>query len=300
MDRATTIEQALGVAIGDPELTVAYWLPESSRFVDAGGHDVPVATGSGTAPTAPPREGRRPVAVVRSGAAAPDLEQELSPALVVALENESLRVEADAQLAELRAAQGRIVAAGDARRRELERALHDGAQQRLTVLALRLRSLADDARAAGEPCAVELDEAVLVAREALDELRRVAHGIHPTVLENEGLPDALSTLATHARIPVQLADIAAQRAPASIEVTAYLFVSEAVEDALRRGASHAVVNVHVDLGGSDEAPTMVVSVADDGRSMPVTADRILDRVGAVGGEVANGPGMTRAELPCAS
>lgn len=293
-DRAVPIEHALRTALGDPGLTVAYWLPTSHRYVDAAGEAVaePQRDASGRLATLR-REGQ-PVAVIGYSAGAPELERELGPAFRVALENEGLRAEVEAQLAALRAARARIVAAGDAHRRDVERALHDGAQQQLTVLALRLRALADSASTTGEPVAASLDHGVELARAALDELRRVAHGIHPTVLEHEGLASALRTFATHAPLPLELDAIESQRAPASIEFTAYQFVVEAVEDAHRRHASHAAVRVVA------AESTLTVAVEDDAEKARVISERILDRVGAVGGRVVSTDGGTRVELPCGS
>lgn len=293
-ERAVPIEQALRSAVGDPGLTVEYWLPTSHRYVDAAGEVVAEQRRGESGRLATLRRAGQPVAVIGYRAGASELERELGPAFHVAVENEGLKAEVEAQLAALRAARERIVESGDAHRRDVERALHDGAQQQLTVLAIRLRALADAARASGDPVAATLDHGVELARTALDELRRVAHGLHPTVLEHEGLASALRTFATHAPLPVELDGIASRRAPAPIEFTAYLFVIEAVEDARRRGASHAVVRVMAD------ASTLSAAVHDDAEDAPVTAERIIDRVGAVGGRVVSTAAGTRVELPCES
>lgn len=291
--RQGAIEQSLRAAVGDPGLTIAYWLPASRRFVDSSGREIPEPDGTQESRAMLSRSGH-PVAVIGHRIAEAELQRELGPAIRMAIENEGLRAEVDAQLAELHTARARIVADGDARRRDLERALHDGAQQQLTMLALRLQTLVDGARSVEEQCATALRPGVGLAREALEELRRIAHGIHPTALEHGGLPAALADFAVTARIPVELAGISQQRCSSAVEVTAYEFVVEAVEDAHRRGASHAVVRVESNEGA------LRVRVEDDGPVRPSTAQRIADRVGAVGGAAWTSAGYTRAELPCAS
>ena len=187
------------------------------------------------------REGRTVAAIAHS--ARTEVESHLGPALRVAIENESLRVELEVQLAELRAARTRIVVAQDDRRRELERALHDGAQHRLTVLVIQLRVLVDIAGADGLRCADDLRRSIPLARAAIDELRELAHGVYPAILESGGLPSALMTFATGAPIAVELDAIAADRVDRAVEMTAYRLVVAAVEDAARRFASHAAVSI---------------------------------------------------------
>jgi signal transduction histidine kinase len=133
------LRAALARAVGDPGLEIAYWLPDSQRHVDASGRPVAApAAGPGRAVTTLLRDGRR-IAVVSHTAALPDLESELGAAVRLALENERLQAEVLAQLDQLRASRVRIVEAGDAERRRLERDLHDGAQQRLLALSYDLR-----------------------------------------------------------------------------------------------------------------------------------------------------------------
>ena len=173
-----------------------------------------------------------------------ELERALGSAARLAVENEALRAEALAQLRELRDSRARIVEAGDAERRRLERNLHDGAQQRLLALSYDLRLARAGAAADGDEQLVALlDAAGGETAAALDELRELAHGIYPAILTEAGLAPALETLADEAPLPVELGDVAPARQPPAVETTAYVAVAEAIEDAARRGATFLAARV---------------------------------------------------------
>ena len=288
-----SLESALATAIGDPGLRIAYWLPASRRYVDRRGRPVeePEAA-SGRAVTPLVRNGRR-VALV-SHAAIVDLEREIGAAFRLALENERLQAEVLAQLHDLRASRTRIVETGDAERRRLERDLHDGAQQRLLALSYDLRVARAAAEAEGDiETASLLVEATGDTQGALGELRELAHGIHPAILSEAGLAPALATLADAAPLAVAIGEAAGERYPAPIETTAYQVVAEAIDDAVRRGASYAAVNAIQD------EERLVVKVEDDGSERTSTMIHLDDRVGAVGGRLEVEATMLRAEIPCA-
>jgi signal transduction histidine kinase len=288
-----SLQAALAQAIGDPELTVAYWLPDAQHYVDANGRPVaePVAR-PGRAITALVRGGHR-VAVVAHTAAMPDLERELGAAVRLALENERLQAEALAQLEQLRASRVRIVETGDAERRRLERDLHDGAQQRLLALSYDLRLARAQALADGDGQSGSLlTEATDQAQAALGELRELAHGIYPAILTEAGLAAALATLADAAPLPAEFHTVAEGRYPAAVETAVYLVVAEALDDAAGRGATHAAVST------MQEGGRLVVTVQDDGTDRTSSMVQLDDRVGALDGRLAVGPTRLRAELPC--
>jgi signal transduction histidine kinase len=288
-----SLQVALAQAVGDPDLQIAYWLPDSQRHVDANGRPVaqPVA-GPGRAATTLVRDGRR-IAVVAHTAALPDLERELGAAVRLALENERLQAEALAQLDQLRTSRVRIVETGDAERRQLERDLHDGAQQRLLALSYDLRLARTQAETDGDaPTGSLLTAATGQAQAALDELRELAHGIYPAILTEAGLAAALATVADAAPLPVEIRDAAQGRYPAAVETATYLLVTEALQDAAVRDASHAVVSVARDGG------RLVVTVQDDGTDRTSSMVQLADRVGALDGRLAVEPTRLRAELPC--
>ncbi len=209
----------------------------------------------------------------------------------------------EAQLAEVRASRARILEAADRARREIERNLHDGAQQRFVSIALQLqvwlaahRELPQDARA-------ELGAALAELKTGLAELRDLAHGLHPAVLSDRGLEHALSSLAHRATVPVELrVALPAERLPISVEAAAYFTVCEALTNIAKYArASRAWVDVerrdgHLDVEVGDDG----VGGADFGSGSGLQGLR--DRVAAVSGtlEVASRSGagtVLRAQLP---
>jgi PAS domain S-box-containing protein len=186
---------------------------------------------------------------------------------------------------ELAASRARIVEAGDAERRRLERNLHDGAQQRLVAIALNLR-MCQRKVAEGDPAAIELlSQAKAELADALEELRELARGIHPAVLTDRGLLPALEMLAGRASLPVEVCTELAERLPPSVEAAAYYIVAEAVTNASKHAqASRVEVNVDHTNG------RVLVEVSDDGVG---GADQrrgsglrgLRDRVEALGGEL---------------
>jgi signal transduction histidine kinase len=184
---------------------------------------------------------------------------------------------------ELKASRARIVASADETRRRIERDLHDGAQQRLVSLALRLKT----AQAAVPPeldqLAAHLDSVAGELTTALDELRKMARGIHPTILAQGGLAAALKTLARRSSVPVALDLRIEGRLPEHVEVTAYYVVSEALTNAAKHsGASR------VDVQVEQIDKTVRLAVRDDGAggADPARGTGLVglkDRVEAAGG-----------------
>jgi signal transduction histidine kinase len=289
-----SLQAAIAQAVGDPELKIVYWLPDSQRHVDANGRlaAAPVAA-PGRAVTVLVRDDRR-IAVVSHTAALPDLEREIGAAGRLALENERLQAEALAQLEQLRASRVRIVETGDAERCRLERDLHDGAQQQLLALSYDIRLARTAAQADGDaPTGSLLTSAIDQALVALGELRALAHGIYPAILAEAGLSAALVTLAEGAPLPVEIHAAVERRYPERVETAAYLLVAEALDDAARRDASHTTVSMVGDGG------RLVVTVDDDGRDRTAAMVQLADRVGAADGRLTVEPTRLRAELPCA-
>jgi signal transduction histidine kinase len=291
------LQRALADALGDPTLAVHYWLPDSASFVDDHGKaSKPPPSGSGQAVTSITRGGTL-VALVSSDASlldGADLERRIGSAARLAVENERLRAEVLARLAAVRESRARIVEAGDATRRRLERDLHDGAQQRLLALSYTLRLAHAQALSDGEEeLAVLLGGARDDAGRALDDLRHLAQGIYPAVLTEAGLEAALTTLAEAADVPVELEATSLARLPTAVETTAYAMIAEAIDDASLRGASF------VSVRAGQEDSRLVIDVEDDGRSRASPLTAVDDRVGAIGGSADAGPTSLRAVLPCA-
>ena len=209
----------------------------------------------------------------------------------------------EAQLAEVHASRARILDAADRARREIERNLHDGAQQRFVSVALELqRWLAPD-RELSDHARGELHGVLTELRTGLAELRDLARGLHPVILTDRGLERALMTLADHAAVPVELrVALPNLRLAMPVEAAAYFMVCEALTNmAKHAGATHAWVNVEP-LDGH-----LGVEVGDDGAG---GADRragsglqgLRDRIAAVNGilTIDSQPGagtVLRARLP---
>jgi signal transduction histidine kinase len=211
-------------------------------------------------------------------------------AVRLGFENARLHAELLAQMRELEQSRARIVEAGAAERRRVERDLHDGVQQQLLAIAALLSraGLAED----GDSMRPKVDRARQQLQDALAELRRLARGIHPAALTQGGLVTALPELALGSPLPVHVHlddQLREQRLPESVESTVYFVVAEALANISKHaGASSA--GVRVDLG--DDCLTL--SVHDDGVGGARLVDGggiagLADRVHALGGELAVGP-----------
>jgi signal transduction histidine kinase len=221
--------------------------------------------------------------------------------------NTLLRAEVEEQLLEVRASRARIVAAGDAERKRVERDLHDGAQQRLVGLVLSLRLARAQATPGADPAlAATLEQAAGDARQALQELRELARGIHPQVLTDGGLGPAIESLADRARVAVDLSvELDGRRFPPTIESTAYFVVAEALTNA----AKHAGVDT-VSVVARCDGGVLEVSVADGGAGGADLAAGsglrgLVDRLAAVDGRLevtspAGGGTHLRASIPIAA
>jgi signal transduction histidine kinase len=301
------LQDALRRAVGDPSLRLAFWLPERQAFVDGNGAAVDLPdTAAKRGITRLERDGTLLGVLVHD----PALEDEPSLATAgaatrLALENAHLHAEIRAQLADVRQSRARIVHAADEERARLERDIHDGAQQRLVALAVRLR-LAERKLDGSRTHEVEqlLGSAVDELQRAVTELREFARGVYPAILTEEGLPAALDSLVGSSPIPVRLGEMPARRLPGKVEITAYFVISEALANAVKHsGASEVRIDVRVD------APGVVARVQDNGCGGASVASGtglsgLVDRVAAVGGTLQvvspRQHGTTViARLPCA-
>ena len=226
----------------------------------------------------------------------------MSAAAGIALENGRLQAELRARLEELRGSRQRVVEAGQEERKRLERNLHDGAQQRLVALALDLRML--ERRLGGDPDSrAQIDRMRNEIALSLDELRDIAHGLHPAVVTGHGLEVALESLVAHAPLPVQLNVELDERVDEPVEVAAYYVVSESLANIGKHAqASRATVAV------ARTDSELVVEIVDDGVGGADTEAGsglrgLADRVEALDGRLRvwtphGGGTRVRAELPC--
>ncbi|HUJ34100.1 MAG TPA: GAF domain-containing sensor histidine kinase, partial [Solirubrobacteraceae bacterium] len=205
---------------------------------------------------------------------------------------------------ELITSRARIVAAADQTRRRIERDLHDGAQQRLASLVLRLRTAQADVPPELRELGAELDRAVRDGSGALEELQEIARGIHPAILAKGGLGPALKALARRSAAPVQLDVRTTGRLPEAVEIAAYYVASEALTNVAKHAHATAVT-VTVEADAADTV--LRVSVSDDGAggadfTLGTGLVGLKDRVEALGGRILldspkHAGTSLRAELP---
>jgi len=202
--------------------------------------------------------------------------------------------------AELIASRARIVAASDEARRRIERDLHDGAQQRLLALALRLRSAA--APLESDEIGTEIRDVAAGLMGVMDELREISRGIHPAVLSRAGLRPALRALGRRSAVPVDMDVRIDGRLPQPVEVGAYYVVSEMLTNAAKHARASGV-EVDAEASGG----TLRVCVRDDGvgGADPLRGSGLVglkDRIEALGGTFsmhspAGGGTTVSCELP---
>ncbi|MDX6392644.1 MAG: hypothetical protein QOJ73_3707 [Streptosporangiaceae bacterium] len=209
-----------------------------------------------------------------------------------------------ARIGELERSRARVVGAGEAERRRIERDLHDGAQQRLVSLAMDLGRA--KARFADDPEGARaiIDQAHVEAKEALVELRNLVRGVHPPVLADRGLDAALSGLAALSPVPVTVrADMPVRAAP-SVEAIAYFVVAEALTNI----AKHARAT-RAEISADRRGDLLHIMIRDDGiggadpRGQGLSG--LADRVTGVDGRLsvhspAGGPTVIEVDLPCGS
>ena len=190
--------------------------------------------------------------------------------------------EREAFAGRLAASRSRLVEATDTERRRLGRNLHDGAQQRLTALAVRLGLAAEDARRVPERGGPLLEEAGAEVTLAIEELRQIAHGIHPVAL-NLGLAAAIKSVADRASVPFAILDLPAERLDDTAEATAYYVLAEAATNA-QRYAQASLITVRA----TSAPPVLRIEIRDDGvggahETVGRGLEGLRDRVESLGG-----------------
>ena len=279
---AREIEEFLAHALGDGTLRLYRWSAESGGYVDVDGITASPPTASRERSTTSVTDGG-PVAVVAHDPVLDDsagIVRGLTTAAVLLLENTRL-------VDDLRVSRKRIVATRDGERLRLERNLHDGAQQRLLLLQIKLaelqRTTPDVETAAALRVAVG-DTAI-----ALEELRALAHGLYPPTLAERGVADALRSIGAGTGARVEVFDSGLGRCPPTVEAAVYFAALEAVHNA----AKHAGPNARVRVSLARRAGAAEFVVDDDGAGFDVGRARrgvglasMYDRIGAAGGELA--------------
>jgi signal transduction histidine kinase len=288
------VRYALRAALRDPTLEVLE-LSGTDSAGAAAGLPAELAGDAGRALAPPPdrlvelikSEGGAPIAVIIADPGLARYRGLFNAAVqtsALALQNAQLQARAArAELSQVRASRARLVAAGLAERRRLERDLHDGAQQHLLALAAQLTAAMT--RTSDPAATAAFRQARLQLGTILADLRSLAHGIHPAVLTQGGLAAALEDVAERLPLPVQVTAPAVRVAPA-VEATAYFVVCEALANVVKHaGASSAAVSVTAD------GAWLSLEISDDGVGGAGAAAagqgmaNMEDRVGALDGEV---------------
>ena len=276
------MERLISDALGDPSLALALWVSEPPGYVDVHGAPVELPDDPAQRISTPfARDGRPAAALIHDPAMDADTEvvEGLVATSLVLLENIRL-------IEELRDSRTRIVASAEHERVRLEHDLHDGAQQRLMAIQMKL-ALAQE-NAAGEDLADQLEAIQEDAAEAVEELRALAHGIYPSVLRERGLADALRSATMTAPIKIYVIDEGIGRCPPAIEAAIYFCSLEAIQNAIKHAGPHARVTVSL----ARRPGKIEFAIGDDGIGMKTAAPAdgfgvlsMKDRIGAVGGEL---------------
>ena len=280
-----SLRGTLARALRDPTLVLAFPAPSGDGYVDPDGQPIalpgPADAERGVARLE--RDGEALAALVYD----PAIEREdpgriaaVASVARLALENERLAAQVRAQLEEVRASRARIVEAADTERRRIERDLHDGAQQRLLALAMRL----DQAREGSGDAAAIIDATTAELLTAVKEVRDLARGLHPTILTDAGLAAAVDALAERTPFPITT-DVTEARFPAAVEVAAYFTIAEGLTNISRyAAATEARVEAAVRDGH------LIVTVSDNGQGGADPASGsglrgLADRLAAIGAEL---------------
>ena len=292
----------IATALDDPELQLGFRDPATGSFREASGHPLAPEEVAPDRAWVPVDRDHQPVAAMvidETLTEDPELVGAAASATLLAVENGALE-------GELRASRARILEAGHAERRRIERDLHDSAQQRLVALRIHLALVgekleAEEERQMLDGLGVEVDQAI-------EELRDVARGLYPQLVGQLGLAAALAAVARRAAIPVRIIEGGLGRHGEEIETTIYFCCLECLQNAAKHAGRDAAVTIRLGEGNG----RIWFSVEDDGAGFdPVKVKRgsgltnLADRLEAVGGtlEIATGVGRgTRVmgELPTAA
>jgi signal transduction histidine kinase len=300
--RSGTLRGALSRALGDPSLEIGYWLEEAGSFVDSEGRVLSLPDPASKRRVTRIERGDQPVAVILHDPAVlddPGLLEAVTVAAHLAASNARLQAEVQARVVELTASRRRILDARDEERLRLERRLREGAQHRLEQLAETLRR--SRVSAAGAQTIDRIVHAEEQLSRTLEELRRLALGLHPRIFSEQGLEAALASLAEGFPVRVEL-EVTTDRMAPPVEAAAYFVCAEALANVTKYAfASTVTVSVTAD----DTAVAVMVEDDGVGGADPARGSGLrglADRIGTLGGtlgiesDAGHGTRLT-AEIP---
>jgi signal transduction histidine kinase len=253
------LEAMLRGPFGDPGLRLAFWRSGSRDCADGDG--VPVEPSDGRVLTPVQRDGRPAAAIIHDAQLAeePELVHAAGAVALLAQENAELELAWTDSVRQLRESRARIAAAGEVERRALERDLHDGAQQQLTAVLLKL-ALVGELLPAGSVAHTRLAGLECEIEQTLQELRRLAHGIYPVPLAEAGIVGALKAVATRSGGAIDVAGDGIGRHPPEVESAVYYCCLEAVQNATKHAGPGAGVAIRLHESGTE----LRFEVRDDG------------------------------------
>jgi signal transduction histidine kinase len=257
------LRSLLAVALDDSSLDLAFRDSEHGGFVDTSREPVdPDLVGEGRVSSSVDSGGETIAYIVHDASlsADPELVRAAGQALVLALESGRLEAELGSTIEELRTSRARIAAAGHAERRKIEQDLHDGAQQHLFALGMKLEFAARDVADKDPDLAKELSEVGEELTQVLDELRRLARGMYPPALRDFGLERALTSVAWRSAQPTKVSVASIGRHPPEIEAAVYFCCLESLQNVAR----HAGVHAHVEVSLWTRNGDLCFTVEDDG------------------------------------
>ena len=286
---ASALRGALARALEDPSLRIVYWLRgDGGRWVDETGWPAAPPNGEPVrAVTEVMVDGRRLAAVTHDSGLDPLVVQAAGAHALTTLENDRLVSQLQSSLQELARSRTRIATAADRERRKIERDLHDGAQQRLVALRIKLELVAERLDGGSPESATAIRQLETDIDDTIDEVRSFARGIYPPLLAERGLGEALRAAARTAPIPTTVEAPLIGRHPPEVESTVYFACKEALQNAAKhaRGATGVAITL-------SQNSRLRFEVRDDGEGfvVPNTANgngltNLRDRVAAVGGDV---------------
>jgi len=287
---AAHLRAMVGEALDDPSLELAFRVGAPGGFVDSSGHPIdPAHIAAGRSATAVERKGETVAFIIHDDGLDqdPELVQAAGLTMLLALENGRLGTDLATTIGELRASRARTVAAGDAERRKIERDLHDGAQQHLVALRVQLGLASELAETDPELARARMSEFGHELEQILDELRRLAHGIYPSLLVDYGLVDALAAVGRRASPPANVEANGLGRYPHEIEAAVYFCCLEGLQNVGKHAGPDARTEMRI--RESDGRLTFEISDDGDGYDVERTSNRgtgltnMTDRIGALGG-----------------
>ena len=286
---AAALRLALAGALGDPSLRIVYWLPaEGGRWVDeAGWPNAAPDRQPGRAVTEVRVDGRRLAVITHDNGLDPLIVQAAGAHALTTLEHDRLVAQLETSLDALERSRARIASVADRERRKIERDLHDGAQQRLVALRIKIGLIAEQLEAGSPDSANALHKLEGDIETTIDEVRSFARGIYPPVLAQRGLGEALRVAARSAALPTTVEADAIGRHRPEVEATVYFACLEAVQNASKHAQSATKVQIKLVEDGRlsfevrDDGDGFIVPTSMNGSGLT----NLRDRVAAVGGEV---------------